>query len=59
MTLPLQRRMLSDTPCDRVFSLASGHSPFFSQPDALADVLVESALTFDRLRRPQRAEVAS
>lgn len=35
----LQRRMLADTPCDRVVSLDSGHSPFFSQPARLVEVL--------------------
>lgn len=46
VTLPLQRRMVRDTPCDRVFSLQTGHSPFFSQPEALVDVLAESLETF-------------
>lgn len=41
VTLPLQRRMCADTPCDRVVSLDSGHSPFFSQPRQLADALLQ------------------
>jgi pimeloyl-ACP methyl ester carboxylesterase len=46
VTIGLQRRMLADTPCDRVFSLETSHSPFFSTPGALVDVLVESLGTF-------------
>jgi pimeloyl-ACP methyl ester carboxylesterase len=34
-----QRRMCRLTPCTSVFTLASGHSPFFSMPDKLAGIL--------------------
>lgn len=56
--------VLEDTPCGRVFSRASGHSPFRSQPAALADVLVTSAATFDEWPRvrhlsPTPAEASS
>lgn len=42
VTLALQRRMQLDSPCARVFSLDSGHSPFFSQPGVLAQSLIDS-----------------
>jgi len=34
--LQMQRRMVADMPCDRVLSLNTSHSPFFSAPDKLA-----------------------
>ncbi|MCB0279745.1 MAG: alpha/beta hydrolase, partial [Calditrichaeota bacterium] len=40
VTLPLQRRMQSDSPCAKVISLDSSHSPFFSMPERLADELM-------------------
>lgn len=46
VTPALQRRMLADTPCDRVLSLDSGHSPFFSQPANLVAHLIESLGSF-------------
>src|SRR5262249_42882835 len=46
VTLPLQRRMQQETPCDKVFSLASSHSPFFSQPEKLVETLMESLKVF-------------
>lgn len=39
VTIDLQRRMQRETPCDQVYTLDSGHSPFFSQPEALARIL--------------------
>lgn len=36
----LQAYMLSRTPVDRVFALNTGHAPYVSAPDALADVLL-------------------
>lgn len=54
VTPALQRRMLEDTPCDRVFTLPTGHSPFFSQPALLAKVLLEAAAFIDEAR-PERA----
>jgi hypothetical protein len=46
VTLPLQRRMQADTPCDRVMALDSSHSPFFSQPEKLAAALGECLAYF-------------
>jgi hypothetical protein len=37
----IQRKMYSETPCDRVYSLPSSHSPFFSMPEKLVDILCE------------------
>lgn len=39
ITLGAQRRMQAALPCDPVLTLASDHSPFFSQPAALAQML--------------------
>ena len=36
----LQREMVEATPCDLVFTLDSGHSPFLTAPDALAQILL-------------------
>lgn len=41
--LSLQRRMAAAHPCGRVVTLPSGHSPFFSMPERLAEVLTELA----------------
>jgi pimeloyl-ACP methyl ester carboxylesterase len=46
VTLALQRKMLRDTPCDRVFSMSASHSPFFSQPSEFVQVLLESLALF-------------
>lgn len=40
ITLPAQRRMQAALPCDPVFMLDSDHSPFLSQPEALARILI-------------------
>ena len=47
VTLPLQRAMLRETPCDHVYSLDSGHSPFFLQPAELCRVLADSLHHFE------------
>ncbi|MFL5789188.1 MAG: alpha/beta fold hydrolase [Flavisolibacter sp.] len=36
----IQRKMYTETPCDKVYSLATSHSPFFSKPKELVDILV-------------------
>lgn len=38
-SIGLQRRMQAALPCERVFTLQTDHSPFFSAPDALTDCL--------------------
>jgi pimeloyl-ACP methyl ester carboxylesterase len=35
----IQRKMYTELPCNRVYSLPTSHSPFFSQPQALVDIL--------------------
>lgn len=37
----IQRKMYTEMPCAQVFSMATSHSPFFSQPQELADILCE------------------
>lgn len=39
LPLPRQRRMQQAQPCERVLSLRSGHSPFFSIPETLVEYL--------------------
>jgi hypothetical protein len=39
LTLAAQRRMQAALPCERVHTLATDHSPFFSLPGELARVL--------------------
>ena len=38
-----QRRMWTETPCAEVYSLATGHAPFFATPDRLAEIIVSIA----------------
>lgn len=46
VTPMLQRKMYGDSPCNRVFTLAASHSPFFSCPDQLTQLLIESLGVF-------------
>ena len=55
VTPKLQRMMVQDTPCDRVFSMETSHSPFFSQPRGLVDLLVASFEVFEQLGTARRA----
>ena len=50
VTPALQRRMRDDSPGAHCVSLQSGHSPFFSQPERLVEVLCESLTHFPALR---------
>lgn len=43
VNIALQRDMYTATPCQKVYTLASGHSPFFSVPVQLADALEDAA----------------
>jgi pimeloyl-ACP methyl ester carboxylesterase len=36
----IQRLMYTETPCEKVYSLPTSHSPFFSRPKELVDILV-------------------
>jgi hypothetical protein len=40
---PLQRRMIREHPCERVFELDADHAPFLSATDELVAALVEVA----------------
>jgi pimeloyl-ACP methyl ester carboxylesterase len=40
----IQRKMYTDTPCEKVYSLPTSHSPFFSKPQELSAILCEIAL---------------
>ncbi|HSW14633.1 MAG TPA: alpha/beta fold hydrolase [Solimonas sp.] len=46
VTPSLQRKMHGEHPCDRVLSIDSGHSPFFSQPGTLVERLLECLALF-------------
>jgi pimeloyl-ACP methyl ester carboxylesterase len=37
----IQRLMYQETPCEKVYSLPTSHSPFFSQPKELVDILLQ------------------
>jgi hypothetical protein len=39
ITLDLQQAMQKQSPCQRTFSIDTDHSPFFSAPEHLADIL--------------------
>lgn len=39
----IQRKMYTETPCKKVYSMATSHSPFFSRPEQLSDILCEIA----------------
>lgn len=39
----IQRKMYTELPCQKVYSMDTGHSPFFSQPQELANILFEIA----------------
>jgi pimeloyl-ACP methyl ester carboxylesterase len=41
----IQRKMYTETPCEKVYSLPTSHSPFFSKPKELSDILCEIALS--------------
>jgi pimeloyl-ACP methyl ester carboxylesterase len=37
----IQRKMYEQTPCKKVYSMSTSHSPFFSKPKELVDILCE------------------
>lgn len=39
----IQRKMYTETPCEKVYSLPTSHSPFFSTPVELSDIFCEIA----------------
>jgi pimeloyl-ACP methyl ester carboxylesterase len=40
----IQQKMYTETPCKKVYSMQTGHSPFFSKPQQLSDIFCEIAL---------------
>lgn len=40
----IQRRMYNEMPCEKVYSLPTSHSPFFSKPQELSAILCEIAM---------------
>lgn len=40
----IQRLMYTETACEKVYSMQTSHSPFFSKPQELSDILCEIAL---------------
>jgi pimeloyl-ACP methyl ester carboxylesterase len=48
--LCLQRSQQAKLPCDPVFKMATGHSPFLQAPEALAHHLIAAAAAFERGR---------
>lgn len=40
----IQRKMYTETPCKKVYSLPTSHSPFFSKPGELVDILNEISM---------------
>jgi len=41
----IQRKMYTEMPCEKIYSLPTSHSPFFSKPYKLTDILCEIALS--------------
>jgi pimeloyl-ACP methyl ester carboxylesterase len=40
----IQRKMYTEMPCEKVYSMQTSHSPFFSKPQELSDILCEIAM---------------
>lgn len=43
ITPPLQQKMYREMPCEKVYKMATSHSPFFSKPQELVEILLEIA----------------
>lgn len=39
----IQRKMYTEMPCQKVYQLPTSHSPFFSKPDELSEILLDIA----------------
>jgi|SRR6476620_4836072 len=37
----IQQKMYTETPCEKVYQVAASHSPFFSKPQELVDILLQ------------------
>jgi len=40
----IQKKMYTETPCEKVYKMPTSHSPFFSQPKALCNIFLDIAL---------------
>lgn len=40
----IQRKMYTETPCEKVYRMQTSHSPFFSKPEELTTILLKIAL---------------
>lgn len=40
----IQQKMYTETPCEKVYRMDTSHSPFFSRPAELVDILLEIAV---------------
>jgi pimeloyl-ACP methyl ester carboxylesterase len=40
----IQQKMYAETPCEKVYSMNTSHSPFFSKPQELADIFCDIAM---------------
>lgn len=43
ITPGLQQKMHTEMPCEKVYKMATSHSPFFSKPQELVDILIQIA----------------
>jgi hypothetical protein len=43
VSFALQKQMVAATPCQQLFTLQTGHSPFLADPEALVDCLMAVA----------------
>jgi pimeloyl-ACP methyl ester carboxylesterase len=43
ITPGVQEQMYSEMPCEKVYTMATSHSPFFSRPQELVDILLQIA----------------
>lgn len=41
----IQKKMYTEMPCEKIYSMATSHSPFFSQPESLVDIFSDIALS--------------
>lgn len=39
----IQQKMYNETPCEKIYQIQTSHSPFFSKPAELCDILCEIA----------------
>lgn len=39
----IQQKMYTETPCEKVYKMKTSHSPFFSKPEELCDILLDIA----------------